>query len=236
MISKFNRCSRKIKREAHFVRRMELAVLKGWLKIKSTDVVCDIACGDAYYTQILGNQACKLFGIDLDEKRLRSRIYYRENVGLFVSKAETLPFPNSTFDTIFSVCALEHFQDDVSSLREIRRTLKDNGHLVMSVDSYSLPYIPKEYITEIKTRHSINRTYTLESLAQKMKIAHFEITDHKYIFSTTLSDRLIRFASVIPKGTTILSPFLYPLLLFSESIVRSNAHAGYILAVRAIPI
>lgn len=51
----------------------------------------------------------------------------------FVASAETMPFSNSTFDTILSSQMLEHVLRPANCLNEISRVLKPNGLLVLTV-------------------------------------------------------------------------------------------------------
>jgi SAM-dependent methyltransferase len=53
----------------------------------------------------------------------------------YVADLADLPFDDATFDLVFSRCVLEHVEDPVSVLEELRRVLRPNGHLIFRVPS-----------------------------------------------------------------------------------------------------
>lgn len=46
-------------------------------------------------------------------------------------RAETIPFPDDTFDRVVVLAAFHHFRDQPLALREIRRVLTDGGRFVL---------------------------------------------------------------------------------------------------------
>jgi len=50
---------------------------------------------------------------------------------------EPLPFPDQTFDAVLIGEVLEHLERDVEALRNVRRVLKDDGRLVVTVPFYN---------------------------------------------------------------------------------------------------
>ena len=49
---------------------------------------------------------------------------------------ETLPFEAGSFDLMFATDVIEHLDDDVLALRELRRVAADGAHLVLTVPAY----------------------------------------------------------------------------------------------------
>ncbi len=49
---------------------------------------------------------------------------------------ETLPFEDDAFDLVFATDVLEHVEDDVAAMREIRRVVAPGGMLVATVPAY----------------------------------------------------------------------------------------------------
>ena len=48
---------------------------------------------------------------------------------------EKLPYPDNTFDEVYSRCLLEHLKNSIHFLKEAYRVLKKNGQLVLITDN-----------------------------------------------------------------------------------------------------
>jgi len=71
----------------------------------------------------------RVVGVDLEEG-------VRENPNLdeaYVADLSDLPFDDATFDVVISRCVLEHVHDIDAALTELRRVLRQGGHLVFRV-------------------------------------------------------------------------------------------------------
>ena len=71
---------------------------------------------------------------------------------------ETLPFADGTFDLVTCLDVIEHTDDDVRSLKELRRVTKPQGHAVITVPAHP----------RLWSRHDVvnghRRRYTRQSL------------------------------------------------------------------------
>jgi len=56
-----------------------------------------------------------------------------------VAWANNIPFPDSTFDVVTCLEMLEHDPDPFSSVREMKRVLKPDGKLVLTVPGIGFP-------------------------------------------------------------------------------------------------
>jgi SAM-dependent methyltransferase len=98
----------------------------------------DIGCNDLFFDQkIIPHQksftGCDLNwenGLDLAKKNIEK--YGWSNVQLVKAAGEHLPFIDNVFDLILSFETLEHVQDEIYVLRDIKRISKDNAILVVS--------------------------------------------------------------------------------------------------------
>lgn len=54
-------------------------------------------------------------------------------------RGEELPFPHASFDTAICLNTLDHTEDPASVLNELRRCLKADGTLLLSVSTFALP-------------------------------------------------------------------------------------------------
>jgi SAM-dependent methyltransferase len=66
--------------------------------------------------------------------------FLRENVLPEVVQASltALPFPDASFDLVCAYDVIEHIEDDVLALREIKRVLKPGGHFHITVPAFQL--------------------------------------------------------------------------------------------------
>ncbi|MBU0978121.1 MAG: class I SAM-dependent methyltransferase, partial [Nanoarchaeota archaeon] len=72
--------------------------------------------------------------IDIDKDNLdRAREILPELNFLYANAQKKLPFENREFDVVVMTEVLEHLKDERLILKEIRRVLKKNGALVLSV-------------------------------------------------------------------------------------------------------
>jgi SAM-dependent methyltransferase len=94
------------------------------LESLSTGRVLEIGCGEGYLLSAVN--ASEKVAIDISAQALR-KARSRTNAQFGVALAERLPFPDCTFDLVFSVGVMEHFLDDGEATREICRVLRSGG-------------------------------------------------------------------------------------------------------------
>ncbi len=117
------------------------------LELQDGERVLDLGCGEGRHTW----EACKrnagiFCGLDLDHVSLtKGRLVLWEMDQQGASKGQwllirgsilRLPFKDGTFDKIICSEVLEHIPDDLHAITELKRVLKDDGVLAVSVPSY----------------------------------------------------------------------------------------------------
>ena len=127
------------------------------LELKHGDNILDIGCGDGYYLHLLKNLGLKLdlTGTDYDEAGLKKA---RNNLGKNIPLKQgnlmrKLPFKTNTFDKAVMSEVAEHLPDDVKGLKEVRRVLKKDGVLVLTVPNHNYPFFwdPLNWVLERTT-------------------------------------------------------------------------------------
>lgn len=113
---------------------------------KDKDVL-DIGCGAAgkslYYASC---GAKKVTGIEIVERYKTEALDLARDLNLedkfeFVGgDASAMPFEDNTFDTVIMNDAMEHVDDPVGVLEEVRRVLKVGGRLYVNFPPYYHPY------------------------------------------------------------------------------------------------
>jgi ubiquinone/menaquinone biosynthesis C-methylase UbiE len=97
--------------------------------------VLDVGCGDAGALIAFAEKGAQCAGIEcfdtsLERGRLRAADHGVE-VDLRKGVAESIPFPDASFDLVMLDNVLEHVTDRPGTLREVRRVLKPGGLLYM---------------------------------------------------------------------------------------------------------
>jgi len=102
--------------------------------------ILDVACGTGIVARQIAQRVGSrgtVIGLDLDPYKITVARAASEREGLAIewhtSAAERLPFSDSTFDLILCQFGLMFFTDRHAALREMRRVLKSDGRLVLSV-------------------------------------------------------------------------------------------------------
>jgi ubiquinone/menaquinone biosynthesis C-methylase UbiE len=96
--------------------------------------VLDVACGTGENFPYF-KTATDVTAIDLSPRMLESARTRANNLGLSVDcrlmDAETLEFPDQTFDTVVSSLSTCTFPDAIAALREMRRVCKPDGQILL---------------------------------------------------------------------------------------------------------
>lgn len=100
--------------------------------------VIDIACGTADSTIELAKTGIpNIVGIDVSaemikigEKKIKS-MGLGNDIMLKIEDCESMSFPDNSFDAAFIAFGIRNFEDKKKGLRELRRVLNDNGHLMI---------------------------------------------------------------------------------------------------------
>lgn len=112
---------------------------------KKGEKILDLGCGDGFYLHLLSNLdlEIELVGSDYDKNALNSAQKNLNTNKIKLVQADLmkkLPFPNDYFDGIIMSEVLEHLQDDVKGMKEVRRILKKGGRVVLSVPNIDYPF------------------------------------------------------------------------------------------------
>lgn len=151
-------------------------VLK-WLG-KNNISLLNIGVGNGYLEKLLQlkNKKIKLFGIDISDHSIRN---IKDKVGgtFKVSNITKIPFKNSLFDIVTALDILEHLNlgELNTGLKEIRRILKDNGRLIISVP------LNEKYTDRKINRHLIS--FSKKSILNILRKNNFKIDKTKELFA-----------------------------------------------------
>jgi ubiquinone/menaquinone biosynthesis C-methylase UbiE/uncharacterized coiled-coil protein SlyX len=142
--------------EAHG--NIELEHLHRYLQaceISSEKVVLDIASGEGYGSAMLANYADKVMGVDISAEAVKHarRRYKKNNLEYMVGSCADIPLPDASVDLVVSFETIEHHDQHIKMMQEIKRVLRPTGSLLISSPdkynysvepSYCNPYHIKE--------------------------------------------------------------------------------------------
>ena len=100
--------------------------------------ILDIGCGLGVYVRKFREFSDRVYGIDIDAKRLREGA--RTTPGLMLSASETLPFRDAAFDVVVLNEVIEHVRDDAATLAEALRVIRPGGHIVIYAPNRLYPF------------------------------------------------------------------------------------------------
>jgi len=203
-----------------------------YLDIKDGDVICDIGCGSGEYSLKIMKKNATVYGVDINKKAVEiTKIMTDNKNNFFISDAEKLPFKSELFDKAILICTLEHLKDDEKALREINRILKKDGIFVLTVDSFTYPYIEKHILEKHKKKDFVNNYYSMPQLKMKLENAGFNVLKSRYLLSSGISSFFFKLGIINFWIIFVFFPIFYILSLFSEYIINKKDY-GYLLAMK----
>src|SRR5262245_20949693 len=113
LIARVRRFAFQHRHDFHFLRRPQWQIIERYLDPRPGERICDIGCGNGYYSRKMATAGATVAAIDIDAERIRNALTYHDAPGVeyHLGNAEVLPFPDAHFDKVVSVCALAHFLD-----------------------------------------------------------------------------------------------------------------------------
>ncbi|RPI14086.1 MAG: class I SAM-dependent methyltransferase [Ignavibacteriae bacterium] len=179
--------------------------------IKADDKVIEVGCGAGHILERI--KQGKLYGIDISEvqiKRAKERLGSRVN--LQKTPGENIPFEDKFFDKILCSEVIEHVLDPVALLKEMRRVLKDDGILSLSIPNENLINTAKKVLRATGLIRLVEPKKTKWDLASKDNLDEW----HLHEFNLDLIKKYIDGLFMIEKTAAItnpLVPFRYVLKL-----------------------
>ena len=149
--------------------------------------ILDVGCGTGANLEMLA-QFGNAEGVDVSAEALEfCRVRGLQQVKQ--GAAEALPYEDDSFDLVTGLDVVEHLDDDVSGLKEMRRVLRDDGRAVLFVPAFMFLWGVQDDISNHRRR------YTMAGLKEAITKAGFEIERASYVnlsfFAPILFGRLL---------------------------------------------
>lgn len=136
----------------------------------SAETILEIGCGAGSVLTAIGQARPKmsLFGTDIHISSLRLARKRLPRAALMQSDANRLPF-RSEFDVVGAFDLLEHLEDDLHVLRQLREALRPGGGVIITVPQHSWLWSPTDRFA------SHLRRYSQSDLKAKMETTGFRV-------------------------------------------------------------
>jgi SAM-dependent methyltransferase len=141
-------------------------------ELKERPRILDVGCGTGANLQMLSEFGAAE-GVDVSAEALdfcRARGLAEVKQGA----AEHLPFADESFDLVTGLDVVEHLDDDIGGLREMRRVLRPDGRAVLFVPAFMFLWGVQDDISHHRRR------YTLPELKRRLSEAGFKIERASY--------------------------------------------------------
>jgi SAM-dependent methyltransferase len=145
--------------------------------------ILDVGCGTGANLQML-SQFGMAEGVDvsvaaLDFCRARGLVKVKQGA------AESLPYEDAAFDLVTGLDVVEHLDDDITGLKEMRRVLRPGGRAVLFVPAFMFLWGVQDDISHHRRR------YTLSELKRKLQEAGLTVERATYANLTFFAPILI---------------------------------------------
>jgi SAM-dependent methyltransferase len=104
-------------------------MVRRWVELSDRRLL-DVGCGVGMYTEAFSRHTPHVFGIEVEHERA---LEARDGARVIQAIGERLPFPDATFDVVFSHEVLEHVSDDRACVAEMVRVTRPSGRIVIFV-------------------------------------------------------------------------------------------------------
>ena len=134
--------------------------------------ILDVGCGTGANLLML-SQYGEAEGVDISEDALafcRERGLDKVKLGA----GEELPYEDATFDLVTAFDVVEHMDDDLAGLKEMRRVLRPGGHALIFVPTFMFLWGLQDDVSNHRRR------YRLPELRRVLEQAGFEIERSSY--------------------------------------------------------
>ena len=134
--------------------------------------ILDVGCGTGANLKMLATHG-RAEGVDISSQAVD---FCRERGldSVRLGAAEQLPYENGSFDLVTALDVVEHLDDDVAGLREMRRALRRDGRVLLFVPAFMFLWGVQDDVSNHRRR------YTLPGLLKAVEAAGFSVEWSSY--------------------------------------------------------
>ena len=176
-------------------------------RIIESDKVLEVGCGAGHILEKI--PIGHLYGIDISEiqiKRAKERLGNR--VELVKSPGEKIPYNDKFFDKLLCSEVIEHVMDPKPLLAEMRRVLKDEGLLSLSIPNENLINFTKKILIKLGLKRLIAPEENGWDLAAKDNLDEWHLHEFNMNLIRKYTAGIFRIERVVAIPNFLL-PFRY---------------------------
>ena len=101
------------------------------LEMKGNESILEVGCGSGQILSKIANKghSGKIVGLDIHEQIFSES---HPNIQFIVGSADSLPYPDESFDVVMAFFMIYHLPDPLAAVKEWMRVLKKGGRLVVT--------------------------------------------------------------------------------------------------------
>ncbi len=152
---------------------------------KYPKTVLDVGCASGWFLSRVHKQfpKSKCVGVDIYKDAILYGKKKYPRINFRVSDAHTLPFKANSFDLVICTEVLEHVEDPLLVLKEIKRVLKIDGQVIIELDSGSVLFSVVWFLWGLSQgrvwNHSHLHSFNVQKLERMLKKCGFTIESKK---------------------------------------------------------
>lgn len=207
----------------------------GGLRILKTDL-----WDEARNTRILAwasARGARAYGIDISPPTVRQArgAFDQGALRCAVSDVRALPFRDASFDAIYSMGTIEHFDETEQAVREMTRVLKPGGCAIIGVPNRHDPFLRPLFATVLQAiglyGYGYEKSYSRRALREMLERAGLTVVDETAILFMPGCLRMLDLAchAWCRPLARITGACVWPFVLLDRHVPAVRRH-GYLLA------
>jgi SAM-dependent methyltransferase len=211
------------------------------LRILKTDL-----WDEAKNTRILawaGSRGARAYGIDISEPTLvQARSAFSAGAGRLrsaVGDVRALPFADGSFDAVYSMGTIEHFDETEQAVAEIARVLRPGGRAIIGVPNRHDPFLRPLLATALQALglygYGYEKSYSRRALRQMLERAGLEVLAETAILFIPGGLRMLDLAchAWCRPLARVTAALVRPFVFLDRHVPAVRRH-GYLLATVAV--
>ena len=154
------------------VKKYETDLLLEMLQPGKEDLILDVGCGTGVFTGDVLSCGARIVGLDISIPMLlqAAKKIYDQPFAAIAGDMTSLPFPNGSFDKVYSMTALEFVTDAARAVDELNRVARRGARIVLTTLNSLSPWAEQRK-KKAENGHSLFQSMTFRSPDELLRMA-----------------------------------------------------------------